>query len=147
MNQKELARRVRERLHNDKVKKPVTTLRHKFTISSEEGDSKVFTVRGLHRSVEYTIEDVNKVLAYTIEAIKDAMRHGEEISIIDFGTLAPHYRKAHRTVDPKHRESVNIPAHYIPKFTPGKGLRLALKLWEVEQQENRPLYESVDDDA
>jgi len=47
----------------------------------------------------------------------------EKVALVGFGTFQVAKRKARRGVNPRTRETIQIPAKKVPKFLPGKGLR------------------------
>ncbi|GAH63541.1 unnamed protein product, partial [marine sediment metagenome] len=58
-----------------------------------------------------------------ISAITDSLAREERVTLVGFGTFQVAKRKARRGVNPKTRETIQIPAKKVPKFVPGKGLR------------------------
>lgn len=66
------------------------------------------------------------ILDATLEAIQEALRDGDEVKLVGFGTFSRSSRKARQGRNPKTGETVKIPSAYIPKFKPGKDLKDAL---------------------
>ncbi|UXR63450.1 HU family DNA-binding protein [Bdellovibrio bacteriovorus] len=66
------------------------------------------------------------ILDATLEAIQEALKDGEEVKLVGFGTFTRTSRKARQGRNPKTGETVKIPSAYIPKFKPGKDLKDAL---------------------
>jgi len=58
-----------------------------------------------------------------ISAITDSLAREERVTLVDFGTFQVAKRKARRGVNPRTRETIQIPAKKVSKFVPGKGLR------------------------
>ena len=58
-----------------------------------------------------------------VSAISDCLTKGEKVTLVGFGTFRVRSRKARRGVNPQTRESIQIPAKKVPKFTAGKALR------------------------
>jgi len=58
-----------------------------------------------------------------ISAITDFLAREERVTLVGFGTFRVVNRKARRGVNPQTRETIQIPAKKVPKFTSGKGLR------------------------
>jgi len=54
--------------------------------------------------------------------IQDSTKE-EKVALVGFGTFQVVKRKARRGVNPRTRETIQIPAKKVPKFVPGKGLR------------------------
>ena len=63
------------------------------------------------------------VIDTVIEAIGDTLSRGEKVTLVGFGTFQVASRKARRGVNPRTRESINIPAKKVSKFVPGKILK------------------------
>lgn len=66
------------------------------------------------------------ILDATLEAIQEALKDGDEVKLVGFGTFSRSSRKARQGRNPKTGETVKIPSAYIPKFKPGKDLKDAL---------------------
>ncbi len=67
--------------------------------------------------------ETQKVIDAIIGTIGDTLSRGEKVTLVRFGTFRVRSRKARRGVNPQTRESIQMPAKKVPKFTPGKGLR------------------------
>jgi len=70
-----------------------------------------------------TKRETQKVIDTMIEIIADTLSKGEKVTLVGFGTFQVASRKARRGVNPRTRESINIPAKKVPKFVPGKILK------------------------
>lgn len=66
------------------------------------------------------------ILDATLEAIQDALKEGDDVKLVGFGTFTRSSRKARQGRNPKTGATVKIPSAYIPKFKPGKDLKDAL---------------------
>jgi len=60
------------------------------------------------------------------EAITAALKGGDEVRLVGFGTFAVSQRKASKGRNPATGAEIDIPASNQPKFKPGKGLKDAL---------------------
>jgi DNA-binding protein HU-beta len=60
------------------------------------------------------------------DAITDALRKGDDIRLVGFGTFSAAQRKAREGRNPRTGETIQIAASKQPKFSPGKGLKDAL---------------------
>ncbi len=60
------------------------------------------------------------------EAITAALKSGDEVRLVGFGTFAVSQRKASKGRNPATGAEIDIPASNQPKFKPGKGLKDAL---------------------
>ncbi|PKO89375.1 MAG: DNA-binding protein HU [Betaproteobacteria bacterium HGW-Betaproteobacteria-10] len=78
-----------------------------------------------------TSADISKAAAgraldATVEAIKDALKAGDTVSLIGFGTFYVGERAARTGRNPRTGKALEIKAAKSPKFRPGKGLKDAL---------------------
>jgi Bacterial nucleoid DNA-binding protein len=133
MNKKGLIEYTCEKLKNDGVAKPVTIPRRTFFISDNDGNECKFHVKQIDKRAAYTQQDVSAIVDAFLSSIEDVLKNGEQISIYGFGVLEPHYRAARSTVIPGTKDRVEVESRYVPKFSPGNNLKLAVKLWEVSK--------------
>jgi DNA-binding protein HU-beta len=68
-----------------------------------------------------------RALEAAISGITDALRAGDQVSLVGFGTFAVKQRPERQGRNPKTGELLNIAASRSPGFKPGKALRDALK--------------------
>ena len=68
-----------------------------------------------------------RALHITLLTITKALKSGEDVTLTGFGTFRAIKRPARLAVQPRTREQINVKAHKVPKFSPGKGLRDAVK--------------------
>ncbi|MGE3774542.1 MAG: HU family DNA-binding protein [Gammaproteobacteria bacterium] len=61
-----------------------------------------------------------------LDAIARALKQGDQVSIVGFGTFAKKSRPARTGRNPKTGEAIEIAAANVPVFKPGKGLKDAL---------------------
>lgn len=73
-----------------------------------------------------TKADATKALDGTMEAIRKALKSGETVSLVGFGTFAVKDRAARTGRNPKTGEPLQIKASRIPSFKAGKGLKDAV---------------------
>ncbi|MGA1875326.1 MAG: HU family DNA-binding protein [bacterium] len=64
-----------------------------------------------------------KALGAFTDGVKDALRKGENVTLIGFGTYSVVERKARTGRNPQTGQELKIPAKKIIKFKAGKGLR------------------------
>jgi DNA-binding protein HU-beta len=67
-----------------------------------------------------TKADSEKALDACIKSVEEALKNGEEVKLVGFGTFSVSERKATIGRNPKTNEPINIAARYVPKFKPGK---------------------------
>jgi DNA-binding protein HU-beta len=62
-----------------------------------------------------------------LETIKKALKRGQTLTLVGFGTFSVGRRKARMGRNPQTGKEIRIPARKIPKFTAGKALKSAVK--------------------
>lgn len=82
---------------------------------------KIATKAGLTKA------EAGKALDSTIEAIKEALKKGEKVTLVGFGSFYVSKRKARKGRNPRTGQEIKIPATKVPKFTAGKALKDAVK--------------------
>jgi DNA-binding protein HU-beta len=70
--------------------------------------------------------DAEKALKAFTDAITDAMKAGEKVSLVGFGTFSVGDRAARVGQNPQTGAKINIPAAKVPKFKAGKALKDAI---------------------
>lgn len=71
--------------------------------------------------------DAGRAFDATLDSIKTALKKGQKVTIVGFGTFAVTKRKARKGRNPRTGQVINIPAGKTPKFTAGKTLKDAVK--------------------
>jgi DNA-binding protein HU-beta len=65
-------------------------------------------------------------LRATFETISDALKKGQCVTLVGFGTFLTTERKSRKGRDPRTKKEIHIPAKRVPKFRPGKELKKAV---------------------
>jgi DNA-binding protein HU-beta len=60
-------------------------------------------------------------------AITKALKKGDKVILVGFGTFSVTKRPARKGRNPQTGKEIKIAARKVPKFTPGKGLKVAVK--------------------
>lgn len=81
----------------------------------------VATTAGLSKA------DASKAVDGVFDAIMDALKVGDEVRLVGFGTFSLSARAASEGRNPRTGEKIMIPASKQPKFKAGKGLRDAIQ--------------------
>lgn len=71
--------------------------------------------------------DAEKALAATINAITNALKKGDKVSIMGFGTFDVKKRAARVGRNPQTKKEIKIPASKAPAFKAGKAFKEAIK--------------------
>ncbi|ASG23184.1 MULTISPECIES: HU family DNA-binding protein [Nitrospirillum] len=83
-------------------------------------------VAAVAASAELSKADANKAVDAVFEGITEALKKGDEVRLVGFGTFAVAERAASEGRNPRTGEAISIAASKQPKFKPGKGLKDAL---------------------
>jgi DNA-binding protein HU-beta len=70
--------------------------------------------------------DATKAVEGVFDAISDALKKGDEVRLVGFGTFSVAKRKASTGRNPRTGEAMEIKASAQPKFKAGKGLKDAV---------------------
>jgi DNA-binding protein HU-beta len=70
--------------------------------------------------------DATKAVDEVFDQITSALKKGDDVRLVGFGTFLVTKRAASQGRNPRTGEPLNIPASKRPKFTPGKGLKEAV---------------------
>ncbi|RJF87470.1 HU family DNA-binding protein [Oleomonas cavernae] len=77
-------------------------------------------------AAELSKADSGKAVDAVFEAITKALKKGDDVRLVGFGTFDVVKRAASEGRNPRTGEKIKIPASTQPKFRPGKGLKDAL---------------------
>ena len=68
-------------------------------------------------------KDVDTVIAATVKAISEALKEGDKVALIGFGTFEVKTTAAREGRNPKTGEAITIPASKKPSFSASKVLK------------------------
>lgn len=68
-----------------------------------------------------------RALDSMVTAIKTTLKKNGSVTLVGFGTFRVSKRKARTGRNPRTNQPIKIPAAKVPKFTPGKALKDAVK--------------------
>ena len=68
--------------------------------------------------------DAKKALDATLEAITKAVKGGDKVALIGFGTFSVTKRPARKGINPQTKKAIKIPAKKVVKFKAGADLAL-----------------------
>jgi DNA-binding protein HU-beta len=86
-------------------------------MTKEELVTKVSDDAGITKS------QASKALKSIVDGIEDALKKGDKVSLVGFGTFCVSRREAREGRNPATGKPISIPAANIPKFKPGKKLK------------------------
>lgn len=91
------------------------------------GMNKDALVSAIAEKVDMSKKDVEMVVDTMTEVITRALQNDQKVSLTGFGTFRLSKRAERTGINPQTKESIQIPAMNIPKFTAGKVLKEAVK--------------------
>ncbi len=74
-----------------------------------------------------TKKDAVEMLNFLVSEITSALKNGYQVKLVGLGTFKVRERKARMAINPKTGERVQVPATRVPKFTPSRDLKEAVK--------------------
>ena len=90
-------------------------------MTKEELIEKVASGAGLSKA------DAGKAINATLNAITSALKKGQSVTLVGFGTFKVSKRKARKGRNPRTGEVITIKAAKVPRFSAGKSLKDAVK--------------------
>ena len=83
-------------------------------------------VDAIAKSADISKAAAGRALDAAVESIKKALKKGDSVSLVGFGTFKVGKRAARTGRNPRTGETIKIKAAKVPKFTAGKGLKDAV---------------------
>ncbi len=90
-------------------------------MNKEQLIERVATKTGLSK------KDASAALDAILDGITGALKKGEKVTLVGFGTFTVRRRKAREGRNPQTGEKIKIPARKVPAFTAGKDLKAQVK--------------------
>ena len=72
---------------------------------------------------ELSKKEADAALTAVVDAIKDALKAGEKVQLVGFGTFSVKERAARTGKNPATGATIQIPACKVPAFAAGKALK------------------------
>lgn len=89
--------------------------------------NKTELVAAVATKAEISKKDADKAVAAVIDAVTDALKAGDKVQLIGFGTFEVRERAAKEARNPKTGETISVPATKVPAFKAGAALKAAVK--------------------
>ena len=83
-------------------------------------------VAAIAEKTDMTKKDAEKALVAFEEIVTEALKDGEKIQLVGFGTFEVAERAARVGINPQTKKSIKIKASNAPKFKAGKALKDAV---------------------
>ena len=85
--------------------------------------NKTELVSAMAEKADVTKKDAEKVLGACIDVVGDALKKGDKIQLVGFGTFETRERAAREGKNPQTGEKIKIAACTVPAFKAGKALK------------------------
>ena len=79
------------------------------------------------KKTQLTKKDVSATVEALFETIQEALKAGEKVQVIGFGTFEVRERAARKGRNPQTGKEIKIKASKVPAFKAGKALKEAVK--------------------
>jgi DNA-binding protein HU-beta len=88
--------------------------------------NKTDLINAVAESAELTKADAGRALEAFFETVQKALKNGDDVAVVGFGTFTVRERAARTGRNPRTNEEIKIAASKIPAFKAGKGLKDAV---------------------
>ena len=89
--------------------------------------NKTELINAVAAQAEISKKDAEKALAAVLGSIEDALKAGDKVQLIGFGTFEVKERAARTGHNPKTGAAIEIAAAKVPSFKAGAALKSAIK--------------------
>ena len=73
-----------------------------------------------------SVKETSDLVNATLDAVRDALKSGEEVRLVGFGSFAVKTTAARTGVNPQTRAKIQVPSKQRVRFSPGKELNDAV---------------------
>jgi len=98
-----------------------------FEILEDKTMNKTDLVNAVSEDTGLTKKEAEKAVASVIDTITAALKDGEKVQLVGFGTFEVRNRAAKQGHNPRTGEPMIVPASKLPAFKAGKALKDAVK--------------------
>ena len=85
--------------------------------------TKVELIAAVAESAGLSKKDAEKAVNGTLNAITEALKQGDKVSLVGFGTFEVRERRERKGRNPQTKEEITIAASKLPAFKAGKALK------------------------
>ena len=89
--------------------------------------NKTELVAAVAAKAELSKKDPEAAVNAVFDSVKDALAEGDKVSLIGFGTFSVKTRAARTGLNPRTKETIEIPESKVPAFKAGSALKDAVK--------------------
>ena len=86
--------------------------------------NKTELVAAVAAKAELSKKDAEAAVNAVFDSVKDALAEGDKVSLIGFGTFSVKTRAARTGLNPRTKETIEIPESKVPAFKAGSLLRM-----------------------
>jgi DNA-binding protein HU-beta len=89
--------------------------------------TKAELIEKIAAKAKITKRAANVALDTFVSSVTAALKKGDRVALVGFGTFSVAKRKARTARNPRTGETINVPARKAPKFKAGRELKKAVK--------------------
>lgn len=89
--------------------------------------NKTELIAAVAEKTDLSKKDADAAVSAVLGAITDALKAGDKIQLVGFGTFEVRNRAAKQGRNPRTGETMTVPASKVPAFKAGKALKDAVK--------------------
>ncbi len=89
--------------------------------------NKAELISAIAEKSELTKKDSEKALNAMLDSVVEALKKGDKVQIIGFGTFEAKKRNAREGINPRTGKPIKIAAATVPSFKAGKALKDSIK--------------------
>jgi DNA-binding protein HU-beta len=90
------------------------------------GMNKAELIDAVAGSASLSKADAGRAVDAVVDSITKALKHGQQVSVVGFGTFSVKHRAARQGRNPRTGETIEISASNVPGFKAGKALKDAV---------------------
>lgn len=84
-------------------------------------------VEAIAAEAKISKKDADAAVAAFVKTVEDALKAGDKVALVGFGTFEVKERAARTGVNPQTKETIEIAASKVPAFKAGQALKNAVK--------------------
>ncbi len=89
--------------------------------------NKTELISAVAEKASITKKDADKIVSDVFDVIADALKQGDKVQLVGFGTFEVKERAARKGLNPLTKQPIDIAASKAPVFKAGKGLKDLIK--------------------
>ena len=89
--------------------------------------NKADLIQVISKKADLTNKEAAAAIDAFVDAVKKALKKGEHVSLVGFGSWEVKKRARRKGVNPQTGESIVIPARKVVRFNPGKDLKAKVR--------------------